>query len=211
MSEELQHLMERIKTEAVDVAEARAREIEAGAEHRATERLQQAEEEAGRMRQAAEQDAAAFEARSIRSIEQASRDLLITLKQDIADQINRMLQQAVGETMRGEGLQTLLGKAVEAYIAGGGASDDLNVILGQQDREALTAWFKSHYAKRLKEGVVLDRDDAILKGFRLSSGDGGFLEITQEALTEALGRFLRPHLLEVVQRAAGTNGETTEP
>ena len=52
MSEELQHLMERIKTEAIDEAEARAREIVTEAEQQAADLVRKAQEEANRHREA---------------------------------------------------------------------------------------------------------------------------------------------------------------
>jgi len=200
MSEELQHLMERIKTEAIDRAEARAAEIIAQAEGRAAQRLKEAGNEADALRAQAEEEAERFRQRAVRSIEQAARDLLITLRQDIEALLDRVVRQEVRQTLDGPGLGALLERAVTAYIEQGGASADLQVLLGQAEREALSALFREKFAGQLRDGATLGGDDAILRGFRISRGqDSAYYEFSDEALSEALARFLRPALATLLQ------------
>ena len=77
MAEELQHLIDRIRAEAIERAEAEAARILAQAREKAAAEVREAERRAREIIAKAERDAAVFAERAQRSLEQAARDLLI--------------------------------------------------------------------------------------------------------------------------------------
>ena len=81
MADKIQHLIDQIQKEGVDTAIQKAEEIIADANQQAEQLIANAEKECAEKRAAAEVDAAALTERSIKTIKQAGRDLLILLGQ----------------------------------------------------------------------------------------------------------------------------------
>ena len=75
MAEELQSLLDKIQSEGVAKAEARAAEIVAEAEKKAADVVAEAERKAAETRAAAEADAATLQSRAEASLRQAARDV----------------------------------------------------------------------------------------------------------------------------------------
>ena len=202
MTEDLQHLLEKIKTEAVDQAESRSAELIAQAEKKAASIIQEAREQAERSLAQAEQDAQQFETRSRESISQAARDVLISLRQEIEKELGALVKATVDSNLEAAPLTDLLGKAVESYLSSGG-SGGLEVVLSPGDQQALADTFMKSFGKKLSDGIEIGSDTGILKGFRISAGgEEGYHDFSSEALAEALASFLRPHLAEAVRGAA---------
>jgi V/A-type H+-transporting ATPase subunit E len=203
MATELQPLIEQIQKEAVEKAEQQAAEILAKAKVRADGLVKEAEEKARRRLEQADQDAKAFTERSTRTLEQAARDVLISVQKGV-DQI---LAQVVGEqldaALQGPGLDTLVGKLIEAYAAQAGAEARLEILISPDDQKRLAALLKNKYRDKLAGGVEIRADAGISRGFQVSFGGGKvFHDFTRDAMAEALTQFLRPHLAGIVQGAA---------
>ena len=215
MADELQHLIERIQKEAIDKAEGEAERIVSGAKEKAAAEIKAAEQKAADLLRQAEKDAEAYAERSRRTLEQAARDLLITVGQGVENILSEIVDHATDEALDENGLRDLIGRVVEAYIQKDGAESRIEVLVGEKDREALVEFFTGRYRKELEGGVELREDREILKGFRVAVKDRNVEhDFTREAIAEALSNFLRPHLSEIVHRAArgaAENGSNTEP
>lgn len=204
MAEELQHLLDRIQTEAVEQAEGEAASILSKARDSAGAIVAEAETKAAGLLKKAEKDAEAFTERSIKTLEQAGRDLLITVGQGVENVLGDLVEDAVGEALSPETLAEMLVKMTEAYATGEGTEARVEVLLSAADREKLVEAFKGTYREKLVSGVRLHTDNDVLKGFQVSFKDGKvYHDFTQEAIAEALSAFLRPHLAEIIHRVAG--------
>lgn len=202
MTEDLQHLLNKIRTEAVDEAEQQAADLIGQAEQKAAVIVQEARKQAEQHMKDAEQDAARFETRSQESIRQAARDVLISLRQEIDKELGALVKSMVNAALEPAPLTDLLGKAVEAYLAST-TQDSLEVVLSPADHKTLADTFMKSFGDKVKGGLILGADAGILKGFHISaSGEEGYHDFSNEALADALSSFLRPHLAEVVKRAA---------
>ena len=203
MSEDLQHLLTKIKTEAVDQAEQQAADIVGQAEKKAAALVQEAKEQALRHMEKAEKDSVQFENRSTQSIQQAARDVLISLRQEIEKALGNLVRATVDKSLEPAPLADLLGKAVQAYLTQGQVEGGLEVVLSPSDQKALAASFKKQFGDQLKGGLEIGSDEGLLKGFRITTGkEDGYHDFSDEALTEALAHFLRPHLAEAVRTAS---------
>ena len=83
MAEDLQSLIDRIQKDAVGKAETEAQAIIAKAKAQAAEIVKSAETEAKAKLEKADTEAKAFEERSERTLEQAARDLLLTIGKNL--------------------------------------------------------------------------------------------------------------------------------
>jgi V/A-type H+/Na+-transporting ATPase subunit E len=207
--QELQHLIERIRREAIDDAEKKAETIVSGARDKAAARLKETEAKAETILRKAEEDAKVFVHRSRRTLEQAARDLLITVGQGVENILSDIVEGALEETLDDDLFRSMLVKIAEAYAERDGNESRIEVLVSEKDREQLVQFFAGRYRDSLAKGVEIHSDNKILKGFRVSVTDGRVQhDFTPEAMAEALSAFLRPHLSEIVHRAArGAAGE----
>ena len=203
MSDELQHLIERIQKEAVEAAEQQAAQIVAQAKDKAAQQIREAEEQARARLTQADKEAAAFAERSQRTLEQAARDLLISVGQGVQKILDDIVEESVDQALRPELLERMLVTLLEAYVGRRGEESRVEVLVSPNDQQELVRFFADQYRQRLLHGVELHADNEIFRGFKVSFADGhAYHDFTREAIAEALANFLRPHLAQIVNRVA---------
>ncbi len=205
MAEELQHLIERIQREAVDTGEQKAAELMAQAREKAAALVRDAEQKAAAFVQKAEQDAQVYTQRSQQTLQQASRDLLISVGQGVEGLFSRLVVEAVGQAMTAETMRDMLVKMTEAYGATSGRT--VEVLVNPQDQEKLLALMRDRFREQLQKGLVVRGDERVFKGFQVAL-EGGRVkhQFTPEAIAESLANFLRPKLAEIIYQAARQGG-----
>ena len=210
--QELQHLIERIRREAIADAEKKAEKIVSGAREKAAAQVKEAEAKAEALLRKADEDARVFVDRSRRTLEQAARDLLITVGQGVENILSDIVEGALEETLDDDLFRAMLVKIAETYAERDGNESRIEVLVSEKDQEALVQFFAGRYRDSLAKGVAIHTDNKILKGFRVSFTDGHVQhDFTPDAMAEALSTFLRPHLSEIVHRAArGAAGKPEE-
>ena len=203
MAEELQHLIDRIQKEAVDRAEQDAQRIVSSANEKAADIVREAELSAKKIIEKADSDSQAYTERSIRALEQSSRDVLITVGQGVENILSDLVVEALDEVMDIDVLKKLVVKISEAYVAREGEVSRVDFLISQADQKELVRFFGERYRKHLGQGLEVHVDNEIVKGFKVSFVDDHIQhDFTKEAIAEALSNFLRPHLSEIVHRAA---------
>ncbi|WP_051694111.1 hypothetical protein [Desulfohalovibrio reitneri] len=201
MSQDLQHLIERIHAEGVAKAEAEAEEIVAGARKKAARIVREAEDKARDIKERAEEESKIFEERSRRTLEQAARDLLISVGRGVEHIMDGLVAEAVTRAMDDDTVRDMLRNLTERCALGQG--QDIAVLVSPEEEKELISFFADMYRDKMRQGIELHTDQDILKGFRVSfKNDSVYLDFTDEAVAEALSAFLRPHLAEIVSHAA---------
>jgi len=209
MAEELQHLIDRIQKEAVDSADEKANQIVSKAKEKAAAIVKESEAKAKANLEKADRDAQAFTARSTRSLEQAARDLLITVGQGVENVLADIVADAVEQALKPEILEQMLVKMAAAYADHQGNESRIDLLISPQDQEKLIKFFADQYRERLIHGVELHVDNEIFKGFKVSFvHDHVYHDFTKEAIAESLTNFLRPQLAEIVHRVAQEESQT---
>lgn len=197
MAEELKHLIEQIQKEGVEKATAEAETIISQAKEKAAKIVEEAENKAQATLKKAELTSSAFAERSIKTLEQAARDLLITVGQGCEKVVSATLAAEVDTILSGELLQNMILGVVEQS---GGKGITLSV--SESDAAALTV-FCAEQAKKSGQEIELVSDAEILSGFKIGFKDKSvYLDYTGEALADALAAFLRPELAKIVSGVA---------
>ncbi len=203
MAEDLQHLIDKIQSEAISKAEARAADIQSKAKERASAIVKEAEKQAGDLIAKAETDAEQYTQRSIRTLEQVSRDLLISVGQGVENILSDLVGESLDEAMSIEVVQDMLSRMAESYISRGGKERRMDVLVSPEDQKQLVQFYSEQYRKKLGESIEIHPDKAITKGFRVAFKDEhAHHDFSKEAIAEALSKFLRPHLSEIILRVA---------
>ncbi|MBP7829604.1 MAG: ATPase [Kiritimatiellae bacterium] len=209
MAEELQHLIDRIQKEGVEKADAQAAKIIAQAKEKAAAHVREAEEKGKTLVAKGEKDAQAFMERSIRSLEQAARDLLITVGQGVENILSDLVAESVDKALTIQVLEQMLVKMAESYAARGGEESRIELLVNEKDQQEIVKFFGDRYKEQLVRGVKLHVDNDIFKGFKVSFADGRVQhDFTREAIAESLVNFLRPQLAEIVHRVAREGSQT---
>jgi V/A-type H+-transporting ATPase subunit E len=202
VTDTLQHLLDRIRREAVEAGEKQASEIVLRAREHAASLVREAEDKARAIVEKAERDADVFAVRGRERVAQACRDLLIAVGQGVENIVAKLADVAVDEALRPDVIEQMIVKMAEAYVARGGRERRLEVLLSPQDQEVLLRAMRERYHDAMASGIEIRVGD-IGKGFRVSfAGEKAYHDFSKEAIAEALAHFLRPHLAEIVHRVA---------
>ena len=203
MEEQLQSLLDRIRREGVDRAEAEAASIVDEAKERARLVVAEAEAEADVLRRQAEADAAASRERAEKALEQAGRDFLLALQKSIEAILRETLRDTVAKALTPDVVADMLVRLAEAYAAHDMNESRVDVLLAPEDREAIAALVMRKYRDLVNQGLTLRADERLDKGFKVSFVDDNlYHDFSLTALAEALAPVLKPPLGEIVERAA---------
>lgn len=197
MAEELKHLIEQIQREGVEKANEQAETIISQAKEKAAKIVAEAEQKAHVLLKKAKNESEAFAERSVKTLEQAARDLLITVGQGCEKVAAGTLGKAVDGTLTGDFLQKLILGVVDQ-----GKGSGLRLSVSEKDKAALAS-FCAEQARKSGSEIELVSDSEVLSGFKVAYREGNaYLDYTGEAIAEALGAFLRPELARTVSAIA---------
>lgn len=189
--ENLDALLNKIRSEGVETAKAEAEAILAKAKAEATAIVTAAKAEADALAANAKAEAERAAQGAEATIRQAARDVLLKLGQDITALLERTLGGAVDDSLKATPLiEKLVTDAVSAYIKGGTAE----IVVSPDTAKAL----KTTLAAQKEVTVVTDAQMGT--GFRVKLA-GGRVEhdFTGAAVTDALAALLRPQLAQLLK------------
>jgi|LFRM01.1.fsa_nt_gb V/A-type H+-transporting ATPase subunit E len=202
MTEELQQLLDRIRTEGVEKAQAEAQALVEQARREAGEIVARAEAEAKAFRETAQRDADAYQRRAEQSIRQAARDVLIQVEQDLVKRFEGLLSREVGAAVADEAsFRRWVSEAVAAYLKGGDKEVEV-VVGGGAAAQAAGLLARLRQEAGTGQGITIASNPAFPAGFtlRLQGGRVAY-SFTAEAITAALARLLRPQLAKLLAPA----------
>ncbi len=200
MSEKLKGLLEKINQEGVKQAEEKAGVIETKARADAEKILKDAKIAAQKIIEDARADAKKTKHSGETAIKQASRDLILALKDEIKKIFNKIVNVETIKTMSQENLEEILGELIENYIEKDGKASDVKVLLKKEDLEKLKKSSISRLKDKLKDGIKFKSSPGINAGFSISFDKGrSFFDFTDESLTDALCAYLNPELAKLLK------------
>jgi V/A-type H+-transporting ATPase subunit E len=212
MAEELQSLLERIRRDGVEKAEAEAAAILRDARAEAARIVREAGETAAQKREQAEKEAAEAEARGRRALEQAARDLLLTVGGNVEALLLGLVRDRVGRALSGDSLRQVVLEVVGAYARAGGREAGMELLVPPGRQREIADLLLGELAAEMRRGVEVRGDGTVAAGFRVSiPGEHVEHDFSAEAIAESLGRLLRPHLAEIVRGALAPGGGAKEP
>lgn len=201
MELQLQELLERIKREGVEAAEAEARKILADAGERARALVAEAEREAKDAVARARAEATRLEESGRAALEQASRNLLLAFRDGVQSLVDAAIRADVRSGYGTEVVAQVI-PSILTTLAQGGA-EDLAVILPPESLKKLEDRFRTLLAAELKKGVEIRASDQVGAGFRITEkGGAAYYDFSAAAVAEILGRHLNSRLAELLKNAA---------
>ena len=200
MAEEIRDLIEKINQEGIRAAEERAHNIEAAALQRADDILAHATRESEEMIAAAKDRIRRDDEKGKILLNQAGRDLLLSLRKEINAMLGRIVVSEIQKALTPEALFKLLSEVVRNYSAGD--TSDITVLLNKEDLEILEKNFLHKLKEETKKKIILSPSEEISGGFTISFDSGkSCYDFTDKALAEYIGTYLKPKLNQILQEA----------
>jgi len=208
MEEDLQGLLDRIKKDGIDKAEAQAGEILAAAEERARAIVEEAERTAADLLAKAETDSQVFTERSTKTLEHVARDFLIGVQRGLEAVFRASVAGAVGEALTPETMAEMMVKIAQAYGASELRESRVAMLVSPKDQSRFIDLVMNRYREELSAGIEIHPDRSIRKGFKVAFQDGKlYHDFTERAIADAVSGLLTSPLREIVAKAAARTEE----
>ena len=202
MDVQLQELIDKIKKDGVAAAETSASEKIAAAEKEAAKIIADAKEEADKIIKQAKDETARMEKASEDAIAQASRNLVLTFRKSVENELSAIVNAETEKAYDAKLLGTLIPEAVKEWAKKSDASD-LSVILNDKDLKALESNLQTALKSEIAKGLTLKTDNAIGGGFRIGVKDGAaFYDYSAEAVADLFSAYLNPRVAAIMKEAA---------
>lgn len=203
MPEELDSLLERIRSDGVETAEAEAERIIAEAKSRAEDIVKTAEKTSQAASVKSEKDAAAFMERAERSLEQVARDVILSVNDAVNNTLSAFVARQVTASLDPDTLKKMIVAVVEGYSRNPENKSRIEVLLNPAQHEQVAELFLAGFKEEARSGIEIKGDDSVVSGFRLSLVDEQVEhDFSGQAIAEAFCRLLRPHLGEIAKNSA---------
>ncbi len=198
MADQIKELIEKINQEGVQAAEEKVRDIEQQAQQKAELILQKAAAQAKKMIDEAEEKIDSMQASSRAALQQAGRDMLLTLRQDMLALLQKLVAAETAAVLSAEELSKIIGALISGYCAQGASS--AVIYLSEQDKSRLEGHFLNKLKHELKNGFEIRSQADIRAGFRISFDDGkSHFDFTDTALAEYIGTSLKSRVAELLK------------
>ncbi|MCK5805452.1 MAG: hypothetical protein KAI66_21655 [Lentisphaeria bacterium] len=195
MAEELQALLDRIKTEGLEKAEEQKSMLLADAQAEAARLVTDAQAEATRIKTEAEREAGLLQEKGEQALAQAARDVLLSLKDQLQTRIATVAKSLVGEVLAADEIAQALLAVIEAYAASNGEVQQVQLLVKPEQLDEIDQALKGRLADELQRNTELKPVPGMTGGFRLVfNGQDVMYDFSDEALAEALAAYLNPRL-----------------
>jgi V/A-type H+-transporting ATPase subunit E len=203
MAEDLQSLIDRIQQDGLAKAEGETQRMVAAAQEQAAKLIQDAEAQAKARVERADRDSQIFVERGNKALEQAARDVILSVHQAVSETLDRLVLRTVGEVLTLDVIKQMMVKVVEAYCARQGDCTGVDLLVAPSDQKKIVEFFLQEFRSAIDKGVEIHVDSGLGSGFRVSiEGTQVHHDFTPKEIAAALSKMLRPRLAEIVKAAA---------
>jgi V/A-type H+-transporting ATPase subunit E len=201
MEIQLKELIDQIKKDGVEAAEAQAQDILKSANDEAEKIILNARAEAEKILQNAKKENERMVKSSEDAIRQAGRNLLISFRESVTRELNAIVAQKVYSVYSSDELAGLIVSIVENW-ANTPDAEDIAVILNTEDLKKLEETILSLLKEKMLEGITLKTNDNFDGGFRISVNNGcAYYDYSAESVIEMLSKYLSPKVTELLKEA----------
>lgn len=201
MEIQLHELIEQIKKDGVETAQAQADAIIDSAKSEAEKIIADAKVQADKIMS----DAKAENAKAVKSgedaIRQAGRNLLISFRESVARELKAVVSDNVNAVYSSDAFAKLIISAVEGW-AGKPEAEDISVVLNTDDLAKLEEALLAELKAKMLGGVTLKANDNFDSGFRIAVNNGTvYYDYSAQAVTDMLSNYLSPRVTALLKEA----------
>lgn len=201
MEIQLQELIDQIKKDGVETAEAQAESILNSAKAEAEKIIAEAQAQADKILSNAKNENDKMVRSGEDAIRQAGRNLLISFRESVSRELDALVGEKVAEVYSSDALSTIIANAVGNW-AGKPDAEELSVILNSKDLEKLEEILLAELKAKMLKGVTLKASDNFDGGFRIAEKDGRvYYDFSKEEVVDLLSNYLNPKVTTILKEA----------
>jgi len=202
MTQNIQDLITKIKTEGVEASQKEAQRIEAQARQKAEASVAQAKAQAEQILAQAKTEQARLEAATRATLKQAARDTVLSLREEISRLLKRVVALQVKESLKPEQMTGLLTEVVRAYVLQNPGTADIRVSLPGKDAKAFSDGAIKKLQDELKVSITLEAADHLSAGFLISFDKGkSSFDFSDESLTSYMTAFVNAEIAKLLKES----------
>lgn len=202
MDTQVEELIDRIKKDGVAAAETSASEKISQAEKEAAKIISDAKIEADNILKKAKEESSRFEKASEDAIKQAARNILISFRDGITNELSALINSEVDSSYSKDILSKLIPEVVKEWSKSSDASE-ISVLLNEKQLSEVEASLKASLKSEIEKGMTIKTNDSINSGFRISVNNGAaFYDYSAEAVAELFSSYLNPKVSALMKEAA---------
>lgn len=201
MEIQLQELIDQIKKDGVEAAEAEAKSIVDSAKEEAYKIIADAKVQADKLLADAKSENERMVKSSDDAIRQAGRNLLISFRESVTRELNAIVGETVNAVYSPDSLVQIVTDVVKNW-ANEPDAENIEVILNSNDIEMLEKAALSSLNERISKGVTLKANDHFDGGFRIAVNNGGaYYDYSAEAVVDMMSNYLSPKVVKLLKEA----------
>lgn len=195
MAQQIQDLVASIRKDGIEVAQKEAAQIIADAKAQADDLVSQGRKRASKLIEEAQKEIDVRDQSARASLQQASRDVQLSLKKAIQKQLDNLLVEKLEKAFSSEALLSLVSSVV-TQLSGSGK---VEVQLSEKDFKKLASSLKSELSEKIKGGLEIKAVEKVHSGFRIAEKDGSsFYDFSAEETAKLMEPFLSSSIAEIV-------------
>jgi len=196
MALQIEDLVASIRKNGVEAGKQDADKIIADAKAQAQEIIRQAHKDADAVMADAKREIEVRDKSARASLEQAGRDVQLSLKKAISEQLDMILQTNVEKALTGKELAGLIAGVIKTGLVDASKSE---VQVGKKQFDDLAQTLKAELADELRHGLVIRPVDNVDTGFRIVDKDGsGFYDFSDVEIAAMMKPFLGEELSGII-------------
>ena len=201
MELQLGELIEQIKKDGVEAAEAEAKSIIDSANADAEKIIASAKSEAEKILANAKLENERMVKSSEEAIRQAGRNLLISFRESVARELKAITEESVTAVYSSEALSEIIIQVIVS-LAADPENDDIAVVLNEKDLAALEELLLAGIKEKMLSGVTLKASENFDGGFRIVLNNGSaYYDYSTDAVVDMLSNYLTPKIVKILKEA----------
>jgi V/A-type H+-transporting ATPase subunit E len=201
MELQLGELIEQIKKDGVEAAEAEAKSIIDSANADAEKIIASAKSEAEKILANAKLENERMVKLSEDAIRQAGRNLLISFRESVARELKAITEESVTAVYSSEALSEIIIQVIVS-LAADPENDDIAVVLNEKDLAALEGLLLAGIKEKMLSGVTLKASENFDGGFRIVLNNGSaYYDYSTDAVVDMLSNYLTPKIVKILKEA----------
>lgn len=202
MAENLEDLIQKIKSEGVEEAKKESEQIIKNAQEQAQEIITKAKKRSEEILNGANDEAEKKKKNAEDSIRQAARDMVLVVKEQLAHIFDRILKREISKNLDSEFICELIRKIVTKWSSGKEAP--MEVTVNEKDKKRLEELLLSELRERARDIIEIKVSNNIKRGFRIGlKGEDIYYDFSEESILESLKEFLSLEYSKILEEKNG--------
>lgn len=200
MAGDIKGLIEKIQHDGINLAQAKAKEIEGQAKAKADEIIRAARLEAERILSEAKDKIAKSEEKEKSLLTQAGRDLLLVLRKEISAMLDKIVTLNIKDALTPQALADIISAIIKAQAQE--KEGEVIITLRKEDKERLEKGFLAKFKEGVQRDITLKASEDMQAGFIISYDAGkSHYDFSDKALADYIGSSLKPQLNNLLKDA----------